>query len=219
MLGNVEKECFMDTIKQAMQKELKKADTGRKSYEKKLKKLPKGALRMKTIRGRQYGYIAHREGYKVKYDYVGKVSDDIKIKYGNAKQARADYRGKITAINARMRLISRMLAQQQVLADKSRVKTFEEIRDILSKHMEEIQKEYGVSKIGVFGSYARGEQCVNSDIDILVEYENPEKVGFAFFDLSDRLKHMLKVKKVDLATRDSLRPAMSKNILDEVIYI
>jgi uncharacterized protein len=209
----------MDAIKEAIKKELKKAGIGRKFYEKKLKKLPKGALRMKTIGGRQYGYIAHREGDKVIYDYVGKVSDDVRAKYGNVKRARADYRNKITALNARMKLISRMLAQQQALADKGRVKTFEEVRDILSKHKEKLQKEYGIKRIGIFGSYARGEQHKNSDIDILVEYERPEEVGFAFFKLADVLKSILTIKKIDLATRNSLKPVMKNNILKEVRFI
>ena len=209
----------MDAIKEAMKKELKKADIGRKFYEKKLKKLPKGSLRMKIIGGREYGYIARREGYKVKYDYVGKVSDDVRAEYGNAKQARADYRNKITALNAKMRLISRMLARQQALTGKNRIKTFEEIYSILAKHKEELQEEYGVKKIGVFGSYARGEQRKNSDIDILVEYEKPEEVGFAFFKLADVLKRILRIKKIDLATRNSLKPVMKKNILKEVKFI
>ena len=59
------------------------------------------------------------------------------------------------------------------------MKTFEEIKEILQRHKEELRKEYGVKVIGIFGSYVRGEQGDQSDLDILIELERP--MGFVRF--------------------------------------
>jgi predicted nucleotidyltransferase len=219
MLGKYGRKCFMDALEQVMKKEMKKAVIGMAFYEKQLQKLPRGTLRMKTIHGRQYGYLARREGYKVKYDYVGKVTDNIRARYGGTRRLRSEYREKIVSLNARLRVISRFLAAQKTLAAKSRVKTFDEVKGILEGHMGAIKEKYGVKKLGVFGSYARGKQRKDSDVDILVEYREGVKTGFDFFDLQDELRRLLKVKKVDLATREDLMPEMGKKILAEVKYI
>ncbi|MBF0558580.1 MAG: nucleotidyltransferase domain-containing protein, partial [Nitrospirae bacterium] len=50
------------------------------------------------------------------------------------------------------------------------MKTFEEIKNILSAHRSEIERQYKVKKIGVFGSAVSGKQRKKSDIDILVEF-------------------------------------------------
>lgn len=80
-----------------------------------------------------------------------------------------------------------------------------------------LKEKFRVKKIGIFGSYSRGEQRKSSDVDILVEfYEDPSL--FKFMDLEDCLKKLLKIK-VDLVMKDSLKPYIGKHILDEVIYI
>ncbi len=53
------------------------------------------------------------------------------------------------------------------------MKTFEEIKEVLKKHKEELRKQYGLKEIGIFGSYTRGEQDEESDVDILIELEKP----------------------------------------------
>ena len=80
-----------------------------------------------------------------------------------------------------------------------------------------LKEKFRVKKIGIFGSYARGEQRKKSDIDMLVEfYEEPSL--FEFIRLERFLKSILKVK-VDLVMKDSLKPYIGKHILDEVIYL
>lgn len=80
-----------------------------------------------------------------------------------------------------------------------------------------LKEKFRVKKIGIFGSYSRGEQRKNSDIDILVEfYEEPSL--FEFIRLERYLKSILKIK-VDLVMKDSLKPYIGKRILDEVIYV
>ncbi len=71
--------------------------------------------------------------------------------------------------------------------------------------------------IGVFGSYVRGEQKETSDVDVLVEFEEP--VGlFEFMDLEEYLTGLLGVK-VDLVSKKALKPHIGKHILEEVISI
>lgn len=95
-----------------------------------------------------------------------------------------------------------------------------DIREIKQKLKESepiLRKTFLVKRIGVFGSYSRGEQNIKSDIDILVEFIKEPSL-FKFMDLEDYLKKLLGIK-VDLVMRDSLKPYIGKHILDEVIYI
>lgn len=81
----------------------------------------------------------------------------------------------------------------------------------------EVAKEYSVKKLGVFGSVARNEQTVKSDIDLLVEFSKP--VGFVTFM---RLENFLTERlgeHVDLVTPDSLKPVIRQDVLSEVIYV
>jgi uncharacterized protein len=81
----------------------------------------------------------------------------------------------------------------------------------------EVAQEYSVKTIGVFGSVARDEQTVQSDIDLLVEFSKP--VGFiTFMRLENFLSERLG-KHVDLVTSDSLKPLIRQDVLSEVIYV
>ncbi len=51
-----------------------------------------------------------------------------------------------------------------------------EIKEIIGSHKKDLQDTYGISTIGIFGSYVRGEQVEGSDIDVLVELET--RIGF-----------------------------------------
>ena len=92
---------------------------------------------------------------------------------------------------------------------------YQEIRLI----KEELRKEYGVREIGVYGSYVRGEYRIDSDIDILVEFEEDAKMDLIkFVELEDYLSELLGVK-VDLVMKSVLKPRLGKHILKEVIYL
>ncbi len=80
-----------------------------------------------------------------------------------------------------------------------------------------LKEKFRVKKIGIFGSYLRGEQKKSSDIDILVEFHEEPSL-FEFIRLERYLKNILKIK-VDLVMKNSLKPYIGKHILDEVIYI
>lgn len=88
---------------------------------------------------------------------------------------------------------------------------------ILRQNMPEISRKYKVSYLGIFGSYVRGEQGPESDLDILVEFE--EAPGFfEYIQLEDYLSEILGVK-VDLVMKSALKPAIGKHILEEVVAV
>jgi len=93
----------------------------------------------------------------------------------------------------------------------------EDIKRILLRNKAELRKRFKVKTIGVFGSYVRGEQKRQSDVDLLVEFEEP--VGlFEFMDLEMYLTDLLGVK-VDLVSKKALKPHIGERILKEVAII
>jgi uncharacterized protein len=95
------------------------------------------------------------------------------------------------------------------------MKTRAEIETILRQLKPELAEKYYVQEIGIFGSYARGEEREGSDVDILVRLSEP--LGWEIVDLKDLLEEKLGLR-VDLATMGALRPKMREAILSEVIY-
>lgn len=90
------------------------------------------------------------------------------------------------------------------------------LEDIKKKALP-ILKEAGVTRSAIFGSYVRGEERENSDIDILVEI--PRGTGmFAFVGLQHKLEEALNMK-VDLVTYKSIHPLLREKILAEQLPI
>ncbi len=88
--------------------------------------------------------------------------------------------------------------------------------DKLKPKIVKILKKYGVKKAGIFGSYARGEQKKNSDMDILIE---PTKgMGLEFFGLHIELEEKLGMK-VDLLTYNGINPHLKDYILKDEVRI
>jgi len=75
----------------------------------------------------------------------------------------------------------------------------------------------GVSKLGLFGSFVRGEQRDDSDVDLLVVFEPGKKNFDAFMNLCFTLEEILE-RNVHLVTIESLSPYIGPRILDEVEY-
>jgi len=97
------------------------------------------------------------------------------------------------------------------------MKDIEAIKRTLSSHKPELQKKFKVKSMGVFGSYVRGEQKASSDVDVLVEFEEP--IGlFEFMALEYHLSDLLGVK-VDLVSKKALKPHIGERILEEVIMV
>ncbi len=94
--------------------------------------------------------------------------------------------------------------------------TKQEILDLLYQNRKQLKK-LGLRKLGLFGSYVRGEQHPESDIDFLVEFVPEQKTFDNFMQLSFFLEDLLR-HKVELVTVESLSPYIGPHILKEVEY-
>jgi len=97
------------------------------------------------------------------------------------------------------------------------VTTKEEILQVLHQNQSQILA-LGVKRVGLFGSFVRGEQHVNSDVDLLVEFEQGQKTFDHFIQLSFLLEDSLG-RTVELVTPDALSPYIGPSILKEVEYV
>ena len=118
-------------------------------------------------------------------------------------------------------LIRESLVRDQIAVEPNtgspvNLKSLDEVKKIIRQHKKILEKKFKVKKIGIFGSYARGEQRQKSDVDILVEFSG--KMGWGFIDLEDYLQEMLKTK-VDLTTPGALKERMKDRILKEVAFV
>jgi hypothetical protein len=93
----------------------------------------------------------------------------------------------------------------------------EEMRRLLRKHLPDIRRRYGVSYLGLFGSYVHGRQRRSSDIDVLVEFSRALTL-IDFVHLENELSDLLGVK-VDLVDRSVLKPVIGRSILEEVVAV
>ena len=96
------------------------------------------------------------------------------------------------------------------------MKNLAELKEILTQHKEVLKEKFKVKNIAIFGSYVRGEQNPESDIDILVEFQEP--VGFLFIHLADYLEEILGTK-VDLLTPDAIKPNRRRYIMEDLAYV
>ena len=94
--------------------------------------------------------------------------------------------------------------------------TKKEVLEILEENLGEIRK-FGVKRLGLFGSFVRGEQKGKSDIDILVEFEKGKKTFDNYMELKFFLEKLLKCK-VDLVISEALKPRVKPHIMREVEY-
>lgn len=96
------------------------------------------------------------------------------------------------------------------------MKTNIEIENKLKELKPMLHQNYFVDKIGYFGSYSRGEQKEDSDIDVLVSFYKP--LGWEFFDLQELLEKELSLK-VDLVSDKALKTQLKQTILNSVKYV
>ena len=94
--------------------------------------------------------------------------------------------------------------------------TSSEIVRMLKSNMNNIVK-FHVSKIGLFGSFARGEQNDASDVDILVEFEDGHENFDNYMDLKFYLEELFN-RKVDVVIFNSIKPSLRPGIMRSVIY-
>ncbi len=111
------------------------------------------------------------------------------------------------------------LAEKEKEADKE-LDTKKEIKKNMAEELKlkiiKILKKNKIKKAGIFGSYARGEQKKNSDIDIIIE---PAKgMGLEFIGVKLELEDKLG-RKIDLVTYKGIHPFLKKKVLNEEIKI
>jgi uncharacterized protein len=97
------------------------------------------------------------------------------------------------------------------------MKTFDEIKQVLAVQKKSLCERYQITELGVFGSYARGEQTEASDVDILVDYEIAPTF-IMLVELRDYLSEVFGLK-VDIVTKNGLKSRIRDRILAEAIYI
>jgi predicted nucleotidyltransferase len=96
--------------------------------------------------------------------------------------------------------------------------TKDKILKILKSNKSNLSK-FGISKVGLFGSYIRNEQCQESDIDLLIEFE-PEKENFDnFMAVYDFFENLFQHEKIEIVTKNGLSPYIGPKILSEVQYV
>mgnify|MGYP001313711309 CR=1 FL=1 len=97
------------------------------------------------------------------------------------------------------------------------MKTLADIQQILSARKTWLCEAYHITELGIFGSYARGEQTPDSDVDILINYEQAPTL-FELVNLRDYLRELTGLK-VDVVTKNGLKSKIRDRTLSEVIYL
>ena len=150
---------------------------------------------IRTINGRKYYYrvISVRKGKKVskKRVYLGNELSNLEL---SKREEKADKR----------------LLAKKLKPDKEIEKIKLKIRGILKRNK--------VKRAGIFGSYSKGEQKKNSDIDIAVEIHDKNMSLLGFIALKLKLEDVLG-KKVDLVEYSAIKPLIKNNILKEEVRI
>ena len=91
------------------------------------------------------------------------------------------------------------------------------IQNLQQSSVKSMYQKHGISYLGLFGSTARGEETINSDVDLLVDFNQPKTL----FDLA-RIKIQLQDllgKKVDLVLKDSIKPIIKPYIEKDLITL
>lgn len=96
------------------------------------------------------------------------------------------------------------------------MRSAEQMREILAGAMPELARDFRVTRIALFGSYARGQQTEDSDIDVLVEVD--PSIGLRFVDLAERIEHLLGVR-ADVVSRRAISPRHWEAIKEELIDV
>lgn len=88
---------------------------------------------------------------------------------------------------------------------------------LLKEHEEVIKGRFGVKKIGIFGSFARGEALDKSDVDVLVEFREGKKTFNNFMELKFYLEELFE-RDVDLVIETAIKPLLKDHIMREAVY-
>ncbi len=79
-----------------------------------------------------------------------------------------------------------------------------------------LSEKYGITELALFGSYSRNEENEKSDIDIMVDYQNP--MGLKYFDIVYELENIFKEKKIQVISKAGIKPRYFDRIKQDLIY-
>ncbi|MCK5135952.1 MAG: nucleotidyltransferase family protein [Bacteroidales bacterium] len=96
------------------------------------------------------------------------------------------------------------------------MRTIDEIRSTLSKHRNHLFQAYPIKSMAIFGSYARNESTDNSDLDILVEFN--DGIGIRFIDLADEIENIVGLK-IDLVSKNGIKDRYLQAINTDLVYV
>ena len=92
-----------------------------------------------------------------------------------------------------------------------------DVISLLREHEPILRERFGVATIGIFGSFARGEERPDSGVDVLVTFRNGEETFNNYMDCKFYLEDLFG-RKVDLVMKDARKKRLKPHILDEVVY-
>jgi len=93
------------------------------------------------------------------------------------------------------------------------MRTSQGIEKLLHENYGRLAEEYGVKKLGLFGSYAKGLPTPNSDVDVIVEFEQP--LGLKFIEFAEELERLLG-RKVDVLTPEGLKGIRIRRVAEDI---
>jgi predicted nucleotidyltransferase len=96
------------------------------------------------------------------------------------------------------------------------MKSLEEIKTILLQNKSHLYSKYPIESLAIFGSYARKDQNEQSDLDLLVEFN--DKIGIRFIDLAEELEILFGFK-IDLVSKNGIKEKYLKSIKSDLIYV
>jgi predicted nucleotidyltransferase len=92
----------------------------------------------------------------------------------------------------------------------------QEIKEKLKNALPALKTRYPIEKMGIFGSVTRGDFTDNSDIDIMVEFN--DDIDWKFFDLQEELEKLLE-RKVDLVAEGAMKSHYLPYVKKDLMYI
>lgn len=96
------------------------------------------------------------------------------------------------------------------------MRTLADIKKSLSERKELLFEKYPIKSLAIFGSYSKNEQSEESDLDLIVEFN--ERIGIRFIDLADEIESYIGFK-VDLVSRKGIKDRYFQSIKSDLIYV
>ncbi len=96
------------------------------------------------------------------------------------------------------------------------MKMVTEIESTLKKNKSHLFKSYPIESLAIFGSFARNEQNEQSDVDLMVEFN--DDIGIRFIDLAEEIENLLGYK-VDLVSKNGIKRKYFQAIQSDLIYV